>query len=104
MNAFEPFVALCHLTIILAKILAMVYNMQKREADEFSRNIRRFEVNLDDWEEKLCAWEEAQASNTGSTFSGTSNLKLAFLAIKMLLCRVTLHVSIFSVSYTGRKY
>jgi hypothetical protein len=49
-------------------------------------------TDLDAWEDALPDWLRSPISASGSPVSGASSLHLGFLAVKMLVCRVELHV------------
>lgn len=89
-KAAECFIALCTLTEILGDILPLVYDRRQKPAPELSKPLRRFQNALDDWEDSepaasLLKWDD----NDGEIVSGSSSLKLGFLSIKMLICRVS---------------
>ncbi|EZG09028.1 hypothetical protein H106_01933 [Trichophyton rubrum CBS 735.88] len=84
------YIALCQLTEILGDLLPLVYGLQPRPSKETSKILRRMRSDLDRWEDSLPDWlKMPQDQDTPST-SGVSSMQLAFLALKMLVCRVEL--------------
>jgi hypothetical protein len=85
-------IALCRLTEILGELLPLVYQLQPREVRETSKKLRHIRTDLDTWEDSLPEWLRSPLRSTESPVSGSSSLHLGFLAVKMLVCRVELHV------------
>jgi hypothetical protein len=94
----ESFFALCTLTEILADILPLVYNLQVKGYRESPRKLRRIQTQLDDWEEGLPQWLRPSNEDGTGPPSGSSSLQLSLLAVKMLMCRIALRVSMRSSS------
>lgn len=88
-------ISLCRLTEILGELLPLVYQLQTKPSRETSKKIRHIRTDLDTWEDALPEWLRAPIHNPETPASGVSSLHLAFLAVKMLVCRVELHVSFF---------
>jgi hypothetical protein len=86
----ECFIALCSLTNILGDILPLLYNLHIKTSKEAPKRIRRIKVDLDEWEESLPDWLTIDSNR--APVSGSSSLQLGFLAVKMLLCRLSLKV------------
>lgn len=85
------YIALCRLTEILGELLPLVYGLQPKSVKETSKRLRHIRTDLDTWEDSLPEWLKLpQRSDT--PVSGASSLQLGFLALKMLVCRVELHV------------
>ena len=87
----ECFIALCSLTEILGDVLPLLYNLHSKTSKEASKRIRRIKVDLDEWEKSLPGWLIIDSGNAPA--AGSSSLQLGFLAVKMLLCRLSLKVS-----------
>ncbi|KAF8848606.1 hypothetical protein BDZ45DRAFT_605698 [Acephala macrosclerotiorum] len=85
----QCFIALCMLTEILGEILPLVYYRRQRASSEVSRLLRRFETDLDNWEECEPAVTVLRDGNDNQSFGGSSSLRLGFLATKMLICRIS---------------
>lgn len=85
-------IALCRLTEILGELLPLVYLLQLRQTRETSKKLRHIRTDLDMWEDSLPEWLRSPLRSTESPVSGSSSLHLGFLAVKMLVCRVELHV------------
>jgi len=85
-------IALCRLTEILGELLPLVYGLQPRPARETSKKLRHIRTELDMWEDSLPEWLKSPQRGPEPPVSGSSSLQLAFLAVKMLVCRVELHV------------
>ncbi|RDW72849.1 hypothetical protein BP6252_06756 [Coleophoma cylindrospora] len=87
---FLCFLQLCSLTEILGGLLPLVYDLRTSSQKEIMRKVRRLKADLDQWEDSLSDFismtEEKEA-----VVSGSSSLKLGYLAIKMLICRIELH-------------
>lgn len=90
-------IALCRLTEILGELLPLVYQLQPRQARETSKKLRHIKTDLDTWEDSLPEWLRSPLRSTESPVSGSSSLHLGFLAVKMLVCRVELHVREFDL-------
>jgi hypothetical protein len=87
-------IALCRLTEILGELLPLVYQLQTKSVRETSKKLRHIRTDLDTWEDSLPEWLRSPVRNSSEApVSGSSSLHLAFLALKMLVCRVQLHVS-----------
>lgn len=70
------FVHLCTLSMILGDVLPLVYDLSI--GSEIWRRIRRVEADLDQWEEK-------SSPDIGSS------IRLGYLSIRLLVCRISLH-------------
>lgn len=91
-RASHCYIALCQLTEILGDLLPLVYGLQPKPAKETSKTIRRMRSDLDRWEDNLPDWLKSPHDHNTAPTSGASSLQLAFLALKMLVCRVELQV------------
>jgi hypothetical protein len=89
----ESFIALCALTEILGDVLPLVYNLHMTSSKDSSKIIRRLRTNLDEWEENLPEWLPVGETNRSGPPPGSSSLQLGLLAVKMLLCRLSLRVN-----------
>ncbi|KAF7891765.1 hypothetical protein EAF00_008067 [Botryotinia globosa] len=85
----ECFIFLCELTEILGDILPLLYDRRCRPITETNKLLRQLETNLDEWEESLPQW--ATSKSNAEQVSGLSSLRLGFLSVKMLLCRIAFH-------------
>lgn len=90
------YIALCQLTEILGDLLPLVYGLQPNPPKETSKTLRRLRADLDSWEDSLPDWLKPTQRDTVSPISGSSNLHLAFLSLKMLVSRVELQVGLKS--------
>lgn len=88
------YIALCQLTEILGDLLPLVYGLQPRPSKETSKILRRIRSDLDRWEDSLPDWLKVPQDQDTPSTSGASSMQLAFLALKMLVCRVELQVSL----------
>jgi hypothetical protein len=92
------FFGMCTLTEILGDILPLIYDRcQKSEAD-LSKTLRRLETELDKWEDSEPA--VSMFVEDGPPVSGISSLKLGFLSVRMLICRIAFRVSFSLASST----
>ncbi|KAL2075594.1 hypothetical protein VTL71DRAFT_537 [Oculimacula yallundae] len=88
-KSLGSFIALCKLTEILGQALPMVYDLKGSSQKDTSKMIRRIEADLDIWEDSL---PDYLSSSVHSDFvSGSSSLRLCYLSLKMLVCRISLH-------------
>ena len=87
----ECFISLCRLTEILVKVLPLIYGLRNISPRDVRQVLRNVETNLEDWEDKLPDPLKAALAGRGSV-SGSRSLRLNFLSLKMLMCRVSLHV------------
>lgn len=92
-RAAHSYIALCRLTEILGELLPLVYDLQQTSHNDTSKRLRRTQTELDAWEDSLPDWLQSPGQGPGLV-SGTSSLQLGYLALKMLVCRVELHVRI----------
>jgi hypothetical protein len=86
---------LCKLTEILGELLPLVYGLQAKLARESSKKLRQIRTDLDLWEDSLPDWLRLPVPHRGEHVYASSSLQLAFLAVKMLVSRVELNVSIY---------
>ena len=93
----EVFIALCRLSEILGDILPLIYDLQINPQKNTARALRKSEVDLDQWEEELpnCL-NIADNKPLFPVVSGSSSLQLGFLAVKLLIRRIRLHVGVLS--------
>ncbi len=89
----ESFFALCSLTEILADILPLIYNLEAQRYKDSLRELRRVQMQLEDWDARLPAWLRRSTEEGSAPQSGACSLQLSFLAIKMLMSRISLRVS-----------
>jgi hypothetical protein len=92
--AAKCFIALCTLTDILGDILPLVYERPSRSEAETSKALRRLETELDKWED---SWSSVTIFHDhdidfAKLVSGSSSLRLGFLSVKMLICRIAFRV------------
>jgi hypothetical protein len=98
----ESFIALCALTEILGNVLPLVYNLQITSFKDSSKVIRRLNTELDQWEENLPEWLSLSDGNGSGPAPGSSSLQLGVLALKMLLCRLSLKAISKFIQYVPR--
>lgn len=91
----ECFIALCQLTEILGAVLPLIYDIQSRHENNYLRAVRRFESNLDEWEDSLPPWLQPISSQFDNSAPGALSLQLSFFALKMCLSRIALQVCSF---------
>jgi hypothetical protein len=90
----EIFISLCGLSEVLGDILPLVFDLNISARKNLARQIRKLDVDLDDWEEHLPEWLQASLGKPlKPIISGSSNLQLSLLAVRLLLRRIRLHVS-----------
>ncbi|KAH8817212.1 fungal-specific transcription factor domain-containing protein [Xylogone sp. PMI_703] len=89
----RTFLSLCSLTEVLGSYLEYIYDINKesKSFDSLERQIRRLEVQLDDWETEN--FHDEVAGTVPLSSPGAANLRLAYLAIKLLLRRIDLDLS-----------
>lgn len=92
------YIALCRLTEILGELLPLVYGLQPKSVKETSKRLRHIRTNLDTWEDSLPDWLKSP-QRSDAPVSGACSLQLGFLALKMLICRVELHVRLLVDSW-----
>ncbi|PGH33859.1 hypothetical protein GX50_03338 [[Emmonsia] crescens] len=103
----ECYIALCQLTETLGDLLPLIYGLQPKSQNETSKTLRKLRTNLDTWEDSLPEWLKSSPADSSSPVSGSSSLYLAWLTLKMLICRVELQEINNSDSPTnpeGRQY
>jgi hypothetical protein len=92
----ETFIVLCRLSEILGDILSLIYNLQINPQKNTAKGLRKSEVDLDSLEDELPEWLDiAGRRPLLPVVSGSSSLQLGFLALRLLICRIRLQVSIF---------
>lgn len=91
-DGFGCFVSLCKLTKILAGVLPLLYDVHIRSWKDIRRVIRTIETELEDWQEGV-AFNIQQMTDSAQHLKGSSNLHLSYLSLRMLICRLSLHVS-----------
>ena len=88
------FIALCSLTKVLGNILSHIYDLSPLESEVGFQKLRDLRTNLDEWQKDLPPELASQILGDGAEVGrGVLNLKLSFLALDQLLCRLTLNVS-----------
>jgi hypothetical protein len=91
----EVFIALCRLSEILGDVLPLIYDLQINPQKNTVKGLRKAEVDLDQWEDELPEWLDiADRKPLLPIVSGSSSLQLGFLAVRLLISRIRLHVSI----------
>jgi hypothetical protein len=93
-TATECFVWLCKFTTITQKVLRIAFDLRSSTTDAVTKALRQCQVELDTWEDAFTQWKTECNSHTEIRVPGASNLWLCFLTIKMLLCRIALHVGV----------
>ena len=93
LRAAHCHIALCQLTEILGELLPLVFGMASTPR-ETSNTIRQINSNLDVWEDSLPDWLRDPIAHSGLRIAGSCSLRLSFLAVKMLVRRVELKVSL----------
>lgn len=92
-HSAENFISLCSLSEILGDILPLVYDISTNPQNNIGKKLRQLDVDLDKWEEVLPEWlRDSLATPIKPIIAGSSNLQLAALAIKLLICRIRLRV------------
>ncbi|KAL2371790.1 C6 transcription factor [Blastomyces gilchristii SLH14081] len=86
----ECYIALCQLTETLGDLLPLIYGLQPKSQNETSKTLRKLRTNLDSWEDSLPEWLKSSPADSPTPVSGSSSLYLAWLTLKMLICRVEL--------------
>lgn len=90
----EVFIALSSLSEILGDVLPLIYDLQINPQKNTVKRLRKAEVDLDVWENDLPEWLHiAERKPLLPVVSGCSSLQLGFLAVKVLIQRIRLHVS-----------
>lgn len=85
-------IALCKLTEILGELLLLVYRLQPKSPRETTERLRHIRTDLDLWEHALPEWLKFPWPTSESSLGGVCSLHLGFLAVKLLVCRLELHV------------
>lgn len=88
----HSFIALCQLTVILGDILPLIYTFNIQTLENYLKALRRHETTLDEWEERLPLWLRPGSEEFDKKSPGALNLHLAFLVVRMCLCRIALQV------------
>jgi hypothetical protein len=88
------FVALCRITEILGDSLLLVYDLRTTPQDQNLKKLRRIETELDTWEEDVLYELIHGPEREDDSISGSASLHLCFFALRMLNCRIALHVSL----------
>ena len=88
------FIRLCQLTVILGEVLPMIYTLKPQDSDHALRILRRHEMSLDEWEQKLPNWLRPGSGSFDRKAAGALNLQLCYLVTKMCLWRIGLLVII----------
>ena len=95
LQSAEVFISLCSLSQLLGDILPLVYDISIDKQKNTAKKLRQLDVDLDNWEDRLPEWlHSAQRRPLTPIISGSSNLLLGFLEVKLLIRRIKLHVSI----------
>ena len=95
LQSAEIFISLCSLSQILGHILPLVYDISIDKQKHMTEQLRQLEVDLGNWEDSLPEWLQlGQRLPLKPIISGSSNLQLCFLEVKLLIRRIKLHVSI----------
>jgi len=81
-------------------MLPLAYGLQVKAFKDTRKLVRAVETDLDRWEDDL-PYCLQQGSTSNEHVSGSSSLHLAFLSLKMLVCRISLHVSLLSYILTS---
>lgn len=91
-NAISVFISRLALTEILGKYLEYVYRVSKAQQDELeTTSSDALELLLSQWEETLDAdSRQSVIRGTNMNWPGTANLRLSYLAVKLLLKRIQL--------------
>lgn len=91
----EVFIALCRLSEILGDVLPLIYDLQINPHKNTAKALRKSEVDLDQWGDEISdCLDIAERKPLVPVISGSSSLQLGFLAVKLLIRRIRLHVSI----------
>ncbi|GAB1191060.1 hypothetical protein APSETT444_000229 [Aspergillus pseudonomiae] len=88
-KAANSFIHLCTLTEILGEVLPLVYDLNPNPKETW-KQIRRLETDLDEWEDRLPNYLRRN-NNENTRVSGSSSLQLSYLAVRLLLNRISLH-------------
>jgi hypothetical protein len=96
----STFVQLCKLTRILGDILPHVYALCL-DTDEMWRSLRKTECALDDWEVALSPYLALKDSLTAPTVNGASNLRFAYMSIRLLTCRLAFKATIKETTHSS---
>ncbi|KAE8335657.1 hypothetical protein BDV24DRAFT_171147 [Aspergillus arachidicola] len=93
-KAANSFIHLCTLTEILGEVLPLVYDLNLNPKETW-KQIRRLETDLDEWEDRLPSYLRRD-NNENPRVSGSSSLQLSYLAVRLLLNRISLHATTLS--------
>ncbi|KAI9930443.1 hypothetical protein ASPWEDRAFT_109223 [Aspergillus wentii DTO 134E9] len=91
----ECFIHLCTLSVILGDVLPLVYDL-KIDQQDIWRQISCLESNLDEWESSLPIYLQGTNAGYPTTVSGSSSLRVGYLSVRLLLCRIALHAASIS--------
>jgi hypothetical protein len=94
------FVQLCKLTRILGDILPHVYALSL-DTDEMWRSLRKTDCALDDWEIALSPYLALKDSPTSPIVNGASNLRFAYMSVKLLTCRLAFKATIKETTHSS---
>ncbi|KAE8379923.1 fungal-specific transcription factor domain-containing protein [Aspergillus bertholletiae] len=90
-KAATSFIHLCTLTEILGEALPLVYDLNL-DPKETWKQIHRLETDLDEWENRLPNYLR-RGNDESPGVSGSSSLQLSYLAVRLLLNRISTHVT-----------
>jgi hypothetical protein len=97
LRSIEIFISLCSLSEILGDILPLIYDLDMSTHKNLAKKMRRLDVDLDNWEDGLPEWlQSSHGKPLSPVVSGSSNLQLSLLAVRLLLHRIRLHVTLIS--------
>jgi hypothetical protein len=104
--AAECFVWLCKFTTITQQVLRIAFDLRSSTTDAVTKTLRQRQVELDTWEDAFVQWKTECSSQMEIRVPGASNLWLCFLTIKMLLCRIALHVCVhlINIAYVSNAF
>jgi hypothetical protein len=94
------FIQLCKLTRILGDILPHVYAL-RLDTDEMWRSLRKTECALDDWEVALSPYLALNDSPTSPIVNGASNMRFAYMSVKLLTCRLAFKATIKEITHSS---
>lgn len=103
-RAATCFLALCRLTRLLARILPVIYCVDKIDGRSSSQQLTEIEIGVSQWHDELPTWATRDYGSRPAGVEGLLNLQLAHLAVKLTIARLNLRLSSTSISTESREH
>ena len=90
-RAAECYIALCQLTVILGEILPLLYHIRSGNDAVAAQQVSKSDVDLRTWFAGLPHHLSLLDYSRRRDVPGLANLRISYLAVKMLLARIAWH-------------